>query len=53
MTDVGGYHTFTDGVFDSGQMSPGQTYTFVFQSPGSYSFHCQNHAIMTGTIHVT
>jgi plastocyanin len=57
MYDGGGYHTFTGGSFDSGQMAPGQTYTFVFQSPGNYAYRCQNHYqapyFMMGTIHVT
>lgn len=53
MRDGSGYHTFSSSAFDSGQMNPGQTYTFVFQTPGNYAYHCMNHAVMVGTIHVT
>ncbi|MBI4187808.1 MAG: cupredoxin domain-containing protein [Chloroflexi bacterium] len=48
-------HTVTsdDGLFDSGMLSPGQSFSFSFQSPGSYSYHCIFHNGQAGTITVT
>ena len=59
-------HTVTSdstGVFDSGMLSPpmasmdpyggtssGQTFTMAFQTPGTYKYHCTNHATMHGTV---
>lgn len=48
-------HTWTsdDGVFDSGELSPGDTFEFTFQEPGEYTFFCSIHpASMTGSITV-
>ena len=48
-------HTWTsdDGLFDSGTLSQGQEFTFAFDEPGEYAFHCEIHPSMTGTITVT
>ena len=48
-------HTFTanGGAFDSGRVSPGQSFSFTFSSTGSFPFHCQIRPSMTGTITVT
>jgi plastocyanin len=45
-------HTVTanDGSFESGNMAPGQTYTFTFTTPGVYTYHCTYHPWMTGTV---
>lgn len=40
--------TFSDGP-DSGQRTTG-TYSRTFPSPGTFSYHCVNHANMTGTV---
>jgi plastocyanin len=47
-------HTVTadEGAFASGALSPGQTFSFTFTSPGTYAYHCSIHPIMTGTVHV-
>jgi plastocyanin len=47
-------HTVTanDGSFESGNMAPGQTYTFTFSTPGVYTYHCTYHPWMTGTVTV-
>jgi len=61
--------TSDGGLWNSGQISsagPGGvdaygyqvtaaagSYQQTFSSPGSYSYHCSNHAFMTGTIVVT
>ena len=38
------------GSFDSGNLSSGQSFSFSFSTPGYYSYACQYHAGMTGTI---
>jgi plastocyanin len=45
-------HTVTasDGSFDSGNLNPGQSFSFTFSTPGSYPYVCQYHAGMQGTI---
>jgi plastocyanin len=45
-------HTVTsnDGTFTSGNMSPGQTYSYTFAAPGTYTYHCTYHPWMVGTI---
>ncbi|MBI4283951.1 MAG: cupredoxin domain-containing protein [Chloroflexi bacterium] len=48
-------HTVTSdsGFFDSGMLNPGQTFSFSFQSPGIYSYHCNFHNGQAGSIAVT
>ena len=55
-------HTWTSGTapvhtgpFDSGNLDSGQTYTYHFGTPGSYSFFCQYHysSGMKGHITIT
>lgn len=41
-----------NGEFDSGQLSPGQTFTQNFAESGSFEYHCENHPSMTGRITV-
>ncbi len=45
-------HTVTsdDGLFDSGNISPGKTFSFTFNSTGNYSYHCNIHTFMTGSV---
>ena len=45
-------HTVTadDGSFNSGNLDPGATWTHVFTTPGTYTYHCIYHQWMTGTI---
>jgi plastocyanin len=42
--------TASDGSFDSGNLNPGQSFSFTFATPGSFSYVCQYHAGMKGTI---
>src|SRR5215203_5565706 len=48
-------HTATanDGAFDSGTLQPGQSYSFVFDKPGTYAYHCNIHPDMTATVTVS
>jgi len=48
-------HTATarSGAFDSGTLKPGQSAHFTLKTPGTYTYYCQFHAFMTGTIKVT
>ena len=47
-------HTVTEDsstpVFDSGMISNSQTYTLAGLGVGTYTYHCQPHPSMTGTI---
>ena len=48
-------HTATagDGTFDSGNLDPGESFSFTFDTPGTYAYSCSIHPNMTGTITVT
>ena len=50
----GAPHTSTsdDGIWDSGTLTTGQTYTFAFGPSGTYPYHCEIHPTMTATITV-
>lgn len=39
-----------DGLFDSGQLSIGQTFSFTFTQPGTFGYHCNIHFPMEGKI---
>src|SRR5918996_6365905 len=48
-------HTVTskDGVFDSGMMGKGQSFSFTFDKAGEYPYFCSPHPGMVGTVVVT
>src|SRR5215217_7483825 len=50
-------HTMTAtnpaGLFGSGTLQPGQSYSFKFDKPGTYTYHCEIHPDMTGTVTVS
>ena len=49
-------HTVTSdtaGLFDSGSMAPGGTWTNHFTTPGTYTYYCAFHTFMKGTIVVS
>ena len=45
-------HTVTadDGSFDSGNLGNGDTFEHAFDTAGTFSYHCEIHASMTGSI---
>ena len=47
-------HTFTanKGAFDTGDIDGGATAQITVDRPGSYSYFCDIHQYMKGTIHV-
>jgi plastocyanin len=38
------------GLFDSGDVAPGQTFSFTFNEPGTYDYYCKIHGGMDGVI---
>ena len=47
-------HTVTadNGAFDSGDLQPGATFGYTFNTRGDYSYHCKYHPEMVGIIKV-
>jgi plastocyanin len=47
-------HTVTaqDGAFDSGDLAAGQTFSYTFDTPGSYIYVCSPHPWMVGQVQV-
>jgi plastocyanin len=48
-------HTATGdgGTFQSGNIDPGQSFSFTFDTAGTFNYHCEIHPNMTATINVT
>ena len=46
-------HTATGDAFDTGEIAPGASATVTLDEPGEYSYQCNFHPAMTGTITVT
>ncbi len=48
-------HTVTSdqGLWASGDIDPGKSFSLMLKQPGQYRYHCSNHPFMTGTITVT
>jgi plastocyanin len=47
-------HTVTsdDGQFDSEALNPGESFMFTFPEAGTFSYHCEIHPFMTGSVTV-
>ncbi len=45
-------HTVTadDGAFDSRQLDPGASFSVLFSGPGTFTYHCDIHPTMVGTV---
>ena len=41
-----------DGLFDSGHMDPGDTFSYTFGESGTYRYHCTLHPWMAGVINI-
>ena len=50
---IGHTATSDDGVFDSGIIKLGSSYSYTFTKEGIYAYHCTPHPYMVGTITVT
>jgi plastocyanin len=48
-------HTVTadDGSFQSGRLEQGDTFSYTFDTAGTFSYHCEYHANMTATVTVS
>jgi len=44
--------TSSDGIFDSGTIQPGHTFSYTFTQPGEYDYRCTYHLWMTGSVTV-
>jgi nitrite reductase (NO-forming) len=42
--------TATDGSFNSGNLNGGQSWSFTFTTPGTYTYYCAYHSWMKGTV---
>ncbi len=49
--DVTAHTTTSDtGVWNSNNLNSGNTFSFKFDTPGTYKYHCTIHSFMNGTI---
>lgn len=49
-------HTVTSdmaGIFDSGSLAPNTSFSFTFNTPGTFPYHCMIHPSMMGKVIVT
>ena len=48
-------HTVTadEGLFDSGRLDPGDSYSVWFDGSGTVAYHCEPHPHMTGSIEIS
>ena len=53
VTSVKSGTTDADGIFDSGMIKAGKTFSFTFDKPGTYEYICMIHTGMRGTINVS
>ncbi|MEX0662763.1 MAG: plastocyanin/azurin family copper-binding protein [Balneolaceae bacterium] len=51
-TVTSGSDRTADGLFDSGNLSEGQTFSYTFDEVGTFDYFCIPHEGMTGTITV-
>jgi len=42
--------TSSTGLFSSGSLGPGDTYSYTFTQPGTYDYYCQYHLWMNGKV---
>jgi plastocyanin len=48
------HHLIADdgSTFDTGTLAPGSVFQATFSAPGTYTYHCEIHTGMTGTVTV-
>ena len=51
-TVTSGVPTKPSGAFDSGDLNEDGTFSFKFDSSGTYAYYCKHHSGMTGSITV-
>lgn len=51
-TVTSGYYNKPDGTFDSGQIDPGETFSYKFVKSGDFHYFCSLHPWMEGTVTV-
>ncbi len=44
--------TFKNGMKDSGLLSQGQSFSYTFNTPGTYQYYCTVHPYMAATVTV-
>lgn len=49
-TVTSGYYNKFDGIFDSGHIDPGQTFSFKFDKLGDFHYFCNLHPWMEGAV---
>lgn len=42
--------TSTEGKFDSGNIGPGGSYSYIFKDAGGYNYYCKIHTYMKGYV---
>jgi plastocyanin len=47
---IGHTSTSDTGMFNSGTIAPGQSFSFTFQAAGTYPYHCTFHPGMVGSV---
>ncbi len=52
-TVTSGTDTTADGIFDSGMLMAGKTFSYKFDTLGEYDYYCLVHPWMVGTVFVT
>ena len=51
-TSTSGTPGLIAGVWDSGNLRVGETFSFTFDEPGEFPYFCRIHPSMTGTVTV-
>lgn len=51
-TVTSGYYDSSDGMFDSGHIDPGKTFSYTFAKSGDFHYYCNLHPWMEGTVTV-
>lgn len=47
---IGHSVTSDNGVFDSGILNPDETFSYIFNTAGTFTYHCKVHSSMTASV---